>query len=237
MRVFAIADLHLSGVKPKPMTIFGEQWAGHPERIWQQWQELVTPDDVVLLPGDLSWAMHLQDALTDLHQINQMPGTKVLLRGNHDYWWPTAKKLRAALPAGQLAISNDALRIGSLVVAGSRGWITPSREPLKPEDARLLNREAQRLELSINKARALLQEGDTFVIMLHYPPVTPPYFSNPLSQVIQAARPDLLVYGHLHGVSDPTDPKRLPQHLGTIPMHLVAADALQFRPKLLLELA
>lgn len=232
MRVFAIADLHLSGVNPKPMTIFGPNWAGHPERIWEWWEKDVANDDVVLLPGDLSWAMQLKDALVDLRLLSDLPGKKVLLRGNHDYWWPTAKKLRAALPADQLAISNDALRLGSLVIAGSRGWVTPSREPLPAEDARLLAREAQRLELSVQAAHKLRQQGDSFIIMLHYPPASPPYLSNPLSEVITDAQPDLLVYGHLHGIS----PERSLSGLNGIPTHLVAADALQFRPKLLLEL-
>lgn len=231
MRVFAIADLHLSTVTPKPMTIFGPQWAGHPEAIWQAWRQVVREGDVVLLPGDLSWAMRLPDALADLRLLSDLPGTKVLLRGNHDYWWPTAAKLRAALPADQLAIVNDAVRLGNVVIAGSRGWVTPGYEALNAEDERLLAREAERLKLSVQAAQNLRQEGDHFILMLHYPPASPPYPSNPVAQVIQDARPDMLVFGHLHGMT----PERVMTHVSGIPAHLVAADYLRFQPKLLLE--
>ncbi|ACO46150.1 metallophosphoesterase [Deinococcus deserti] len=231
MRVYAIADLHLATVTPKPMTVFGPQWAGHPDAIFTQWREMVRPEDLVLLPGDLSWAMRLPDAMTDLAPVAALPGTKVLLRGNHDYWWPTASKLRAALPAGMLAVHNDAVRIGRVVVCGSRGWTTPGYEPLGEEDDRLLRREAERLALSVEAARRIRQPGDRLILMLHYPPASPPYPPNPLTQVIEAAGPDLVVYGHLHGVS----PERAMRHVGGIPAYLVAADGLRFRPRLLLD--
>ena len=233
MRVFAIADLHLSTAQPKPMTVFGPQWEGHPQAIWDHWRELVRPGDVVLLPGDLSWAMRLPDALRDLTLLSDLPGTKVLLRGNHDYWWPTASKLRAALPADQLAVVNDAVRIGPVVIGGSRGWNTPGYETLRAEDERLLAREAERLSLSVQAAQKLRQPGDHFLLMLHYPPASPPYPANPLTRVITEAKPDLVVYGHLHGV--PVE--RAMRHVGGIPAHLVAADALGFRPRLLLDTA
>ena len=231
MRVFAIADLHLSTAQPKPMTVFGPGWAGHPQAIWDHWREAVRPEDVVLLPGDLSWAMRLEGALADLRLLSDLPGTKVLLRGNHDYWWPTASKLRAALPPDQVAVVNDAVRLGNVVVGGSRGWLTPGHEPLSSEDARLLAREAERLSLSVNAAERLRQPGDHFILMLHYPPASPPYPANPLTKVVTEARPDVVVYGHLHGVS----PERAMSHVGGIPAHLVAADGLRFRPKLLLD--
>lgn len=231
MRVFAIADLHLATVTPKPMTVFGPQWAGHPEAIWAHWRELVREEDVVLLPGDLSWAMRLPDALTDLSVVAELPGTKVLLRGNHDYWWPTASRLRAALPPGMSAVVNDAVRVGNVVICGSRGWTTPGHEALNAEDERLLTREAERLSLSVKAAGALRQPGDHFLMMLHYPPASPPYPPNPLTDVIAAARPDLIVYGHLHGVP----PERAIHQVAGIPAYLVAADGLKFRPKLLLD--
>ncbi|MFC6591199.1 metallophosphoesterase [Deinococcus lacus] len=174
MRVFAIADLHLSAVHPKPMTVFGPQWAGHPDAIFEHWAARVAPDDLVLLPGDLSWAMRLEDALVDLRRIGEMPGTKVILRGNHDYWWTSVAKLRAALPAGMYALQNDALRFGppgaGLVVGGTRGWDTPGHQPLGADDERLLAREAERLRLSLSAAQKLRQAGDRLLLMLHYPP-------------------------------------------------------------------
>ena len=231
MRVYAIADLHLATVTPKPMTVFGPQWAGHPQAIFDQWRQNVRPEDLVLLPGDLSWAMRLPDAMVDLAPVAALPGTKVLLRGNHDYWWPTVSKLRAALPPGMLAVQNDAVRVGNVVVCGSRGWVTPGYEPLGAEDDRLLAREAERLSLSVQAARRLRQPGDHFLLMTHYPPASPPYLMNPLMGVIMDAKPDLVVYGHLHGVP----PERAMTHVNGIPAHLVAADGLRFRPKLLLD--
>lgn len=231
MRVFAIADLHLASDPPKPMTVFGPQWAGHPEAIWTQWRATVRPGDLVLLPGDLSWAMRLPGAMRDLAILSELPGKKVLLRGNHDYWWPTASRLRAALPPDQLAVINDAVRVENVVVCGSRGWLTPGHEPLSADDARLLEREGERLSLSVQAAQRLRQPGDHLILMLHYPPASPPYPPNPLTRVIAAARPDLVVYGHLHGAS----PDRAMSHVSGIPAHLVAADALRFRPKLLLD--
>lgn len=231
MRVYAIADLHLAFCTPKPMTVFGPQWAGHPQAIFDEWRAVVRDEDLVLLPGDLSWAMRLPEAMQDLAPVAALPGTKVLLRGNHDYWWPTASKLRAALPDGMLAVVNDAVRVGNVVVCGSRGWITPGFEPLGADDQRLLDREAERLSLSVQAARTLRQPGDHLILMLHYPPATPPYPANPITRVIDDARPDQIVYGHLHGVA----PERAMRHVNGVPAHLVAADGLKFRPRLLLD--
>ena len=231
MRVYAIADLHLAFCTPKPMTVFGPQWAGHPQAIFDEWRAVVRDEDLVLLPGDLSWAMRLPEAMRDLAPVAALPGTKVLLRGNHDYWWPTASKLRAALPEGMLAVVNDAVRVGNVVVCGSRGWITPGFEALGADDQRLLDREAERLSLSVQAARTLRQSGDHLILMLHYPPATPPYPANPITRVIDDARPDLIVYGHLHGVA----PERAMRHVNGVPAHLVAADGLKFRPRLLLD--
>ncbi|MHA0041142.1 metallophosphoesterase [Deinococcus sp. PEB2-63] len=231
MRVYAIADLHLAFCTPKPMTVFGPQWAGHPQAIFDEWRAAVRDEDLVLLPGDLSWAMRLPEAMQDLAPVAALPGTKVLLRGNHDYWWPTAAKLRAALPEGMLAVVNDAVRVGNVVVCGSRGWITPGFEALGADDQRLLDREAERLSLSVQAARSLRQPGDHLILMLHYPPATPPYPANPITRVIDDARPDLIVYGHLHGVA----PERAMRHVNGVPAHLVAADGLKFRPRLLLD--
>lgn len=231
MRVYAIADLHLAFCTPKPMTVFGPQWAGHPQAIFDEWRAAVRDEDLVLLPGDLSWAMRLPEAMQDLAPVAALPGTKVLLRGNHDYWWPTAAKLRAALPEGMLAVVNDAVRVGNVVVCGSRGWITPGFDALGADDQRLLDREAERLSLSVQSARSLRQPGDHLILMLHYPPATPPYPANPITRVIDDARPDLIVYGHLHGVA----PERAMRHVNGVPAHLVAADGLKFRPRLLLD--
>ncbi|WP_185974577.1 metallophosphoesterase [Deinococcus detaillensis] len=234
MRVFAIADLHLAFVTPKPMTVFGAQWAGHPQAIFEQWRREVRADDLVLLPGDLSWAMRLPDAVTDLAPVAELPGTKVLLRGNHDYWWPTISRLRSALPTGMFAVQNDALRFGevgqgNIVVCGTRGWITPASEAFGPDDTKIYAREAERLRLSLEAARKLADDTTQTLLMLHYPPTGPQFAATAFTELIDEYRPDQVLYGHLHGL--PLD--RSLQSWKGIPTHLVAADVLRFKPKLI----
>ena len=231
MRVFAIADLHLAFTTPKPMTVFGAQWAGHPQAIFVQWRELVRQDDLVLLPGDLSWAMKLPDALQDLAYVAELPGTKVLLRGNHDYWWPTISRLRSALPPGMFAVQNDALRFGDTVVCGTRGWLTPGSEAFGPEDAKIYFREAERLRLSLEAARRLSGEQTRTILMLHYPPTGPQFAPTLFTDLIDEYRPDQVLYGHLHGLPI----ERSLRSWNGVPAHLVAADVLRFKPKMVIE--
>jgi uncharacterized protein len=230
MRVFAIADPHLSRATPKPMTIFGAGWAGHPEAFFQGWRETVAADDLVLVPGDVSWAMTLEDALPDLYDIAALPGRKVLLRGNHDFWWPSITKLRAALPQGMYALQNDALRFGTLVVAGTRGWLCPGSGDFGAEDERIYQRELGRLQLSLNAAKKLRQPGDPLIVMLHYPPTNLKLEPSGFTELLAQAEADAIVFGHLHG------DYRAVQLVAQTPAHLVAADALGFIPKPILEL-
>ncbi len=228
MRVFAIADPHLSRADPKPMTIFGEGWAGHPERFFRGWRETVGPGDLVLVPGDVSWAMTLAGALPDLLDIAALPGQKVLLRGNHDYWWPSLTKLRAALPEGMFALQNDALRLGSVVVAGTRGWVVPGSGDFTPEDEKIYTRELGRLQLSLAAAKKIRQPGDRLVVMLHYPPTNLRLEPSGFTELLAGAGADAVVFGHLHGE------RRAVEMVGDTPAHLVAADAISFAPKLIL---
>ena len=122
MKVFAISDLHLDSTLSKPMDIFGPGWEGHWDKIRDDWRSKVGADDVVLLAGDLSWAMSLDEALPDIAEVGELPGAKFILRGNHDYWWSAIGKVRKALPQNMFAIQNDCIRIGKLLVCGSRLW-------------------------------------------------------------------------------------------------------------------
>ncbi|WP_117237187.1 metallophosphoesterase [Thermus sediminis] len=226
MRVFAIADPHLSRAHPKPMTIFGPAWQGHPEAFFRGWRQVVGPEDLVIVAGDISWAMRLSEAIPDLLDLSALPGKKVLLKGNHDYWWPSISRLRAVLPEGMYALQNDALVLGNVAVAGTRGWEYP---PKTPEDEKILAREVERLGLSL---KAL--EGKPYrhlVLAFHFPPFGPGGEASPLLEKALEAGPQSIVYGHLHGA----DPERLPRAYRDVPLHLVAADALGFRPKLVLD--
>lgn len=229
MRVFAIADPHLSRADPKPMTIFGDGWLGHPERFFGGWRETVAEDDLVLVPGDVSWAMTLKGALYDLSDLAELPGQKVLLRGNHDYWWSSLTKLRAALPAGMFAVQNDALRFGSVVVAGTRGWVTPGSSDFSAEDEKIYTRELGRLRLSLAAAAKLKRPGDRLIVMLHYPPTNLKLEPSGFTELLAGAGADAVVFGHLHGE------RRAVETIGETPAYLVSADALSFVPKLILQ--
>lgn len=227
MRVLAIADPHLSGAQPKPMDIFGPNWAGHPERFFEGWRETVREGDLVLVPGDISWALRLEEALADLQAIAALPGTKVLLRGNHDYWWPSISRLRRELPAGMHAIQNDALKFGDYLIAGSRGWTCPGSFGFTEQDHRIYQREVERLRLSLESARKL-GPGKLFV-MLHFPPTNPAGDESEVIELLRQYEPAAVVYGHVHGEAAGTSPAA--SH--GLPLHFVAADAVRFRPQLI----
>ncbi len=228
MRLFAIADPHLSRAQPKPMDVFGGNWEGHPQAFFDRWRETVADEDLVLVPGDVSWAMRLEEALLDLEDIGALPGRKVLLRGNHDYWWPSISKLRRALPAGMYAVQNDALAVDGVVVAGTRGWVCPGSRGFTSEDEKVYRREVERLALSLQAARRL--EGRYRVVMLHFPPTNPRLEPSGFTELIGEYAPDALVFGHVHG-EEP-----VLTSLDGVAVHFVAADALGFRPKLIADL-
>lgn len=204
MRVFALSDPHLGTNVDKPMDRFGPHWQGHPARIERHWRERVRADDLVLVPGDISWAMRLDAALDDLRFLGALPGTKVILRGNHDYWWQAVGKVRRALPPGMLALQNDALRIGDVAVCGTRGWTLPGGFGyVEAEDAPYVRREVERLELSV---RALPAGVRHRIAIFHYPPIPADGGPSGFAAVLEAAAVPLCVYGHLHrGGAEPAD--------------------------------
>lgn len=199
MRLFAIGDLHLPGGDEKPMEVFGDHWENHFERISQDWRARVSEEDVVLLPGDTSWAMQLEAAMPDLKAIGALPGRKLLIKGNHDYWWGGIGQVRRALPEGMHALQHDALDVGDAVVCGTRGWIYPTKNaPLSQEDERIFNREILRLEMALASAVKMAQ-GRPVVAMLHYPPLYAQDRDTPFTQLLAKYPVHTVVYGHLHG--------------------------------------
>ena len=199
MRLFAIGDLHLPGGQEKPMDVFGDHWEGHFDRIAKDWRERVTDDDVVLIPGDTSWAMQLSDAVPDLQLIGGLPGRKLLIKGNHDYWWGGIGQVRRALPEGMMAIQHDVADLGDVVVTGTRGWAFPTEETLlSAEDERIFNRELIRLELALSAAQKAAA-GHPVLLMLHYPPLYQTERDTPFTRLIEKYPVHTVVYGHLHG--------------------------------------
>ena len=230
MRVLAIGDLHLSFGADKPMDIFGEAWRDHAPRLAAAWRAAVGGDDLVLIPGDISWALHLEEAAPDLAFIGGLPGRKLLLRGNHDYWWSSLTKVRSALPPSVRALQNDALAVGGVVVGGTRGWSLPGADGAQSEtDARIYRRELVRLELSLSR----MGDGRR-IVMLHYPPLDPQRMDTEVTALLERYGVEIAVYAHLHGRA----------HRGAfVGMHngvryaLASADYLDFAPLLLCESA
>lgn len=226
MRVFAIGDLHLSYAKPKLMDVFGPQWSRHDERIFADWRDRVSEKDVVLVPGDISWATRLSEAVPDLEALGRLPGKKVLLRGNHDYWWTAPAKIRRLLPEGVFIIQNDALAIGEHIFCGTRGWTFPTGAPLEPEDEKIYQRELIRLQLSLDAARRISTRPPT--VLLHFPPLHESWPKTGFTEILERAGVRRVVFGHLYGdVLQQIHLRGLEQ--GGIRYDLVSADYLHFR--------
>jgi uncharacterized protein len=226
VRVFAIADPHLSGAQPKPMDVFGAGWVGHPEAFFAGWRRVVADDDLVLVAGDISWAMRFEEARVDLEAIAALPGTKVLLRGNHDYWWPSIGRLRADLPPTLHVVQNDAVRIGDVVVGGTRGWLCPGSPGFGDHDRKVYEREVVRLTLSLQAMARL--DAAFRVVMLHFPPTNARGDDSGFTEALRAAPPDALVFGHVHGDGVVVRPD-----LPATRVAFVAADRVGFEPVLL----
>ncbi len=199
MKVYAISDLHLSVNNPKPMDIFGPTWEGYLDKIFDDWKEKVTNDDVVLMAGDFSWAMKLEETAEDFKLLENLPGKKILIRGNHDYWWKSISAVRKVLPPDFYAIQNDALKFENCVICGTRLWNVPDvNKPMTSENEKIYKRELIRLELTLQNAQKLLQDGDRLVCMLHYPPFTFKEEDNEVTALLEKYHVDKVVFGHIH---------------------------------------
>lgn len=202
MKIFAISDLHLSINNPKPMNIFGPTWDNYLDTIRNDWQKKVKDNDIVVIAGDTSWAMTLENAIVDLNYISNLgKGKKIIIRGNHDYWWNTISKVRASLPQDMFALQNDSIKIGKYVFCGSRGWILPELKPLDEQDQKIVDRETIRLEMSLKSAQQQKQEGDEIICIMHYPPFNSKREDSPFTKLIEKYGVKKVIYGHLHGTS------------------------------------
>jgi predicted phosphohydrolase len=227
--VYAIGDLHLSlSVPNKAMDVFGARWQNHADRLKEAWQDVVSPEDLVLVPGDISWAMYLKDAIADLAFIGGLNGAKLLLRGNHDYWWQSVTKVRAALQNGMFALQNDVFRFGELYIAGTRGWTIPESAHFKEStDRKLYERELIRLDLSLSR----VPQGAPLIGMLHYPPFSETGTASAFAKWFCEHGASDVVYGHLHGASHRFG---FSGESDGVRYHLVSADYLDFVPKRIL---
>ena len=202
MNIYAIGDLHLSTSSSKPMDVFGGNWEGHFEKIKSDWLATVKEDDIVLICGDISWAMKLDEAKSDLAELAPLTGKKVFIRGNHDYWWSGIGKVRAAAPDESFCfLQTDAVKIGKYVIVGSRGWTSPGSPDFTAQDEKLYLREAERFRLAFAEAERLKEEGDELIAMIHYPPFNLKTSDTLFTQLFEKHGVNKAVFGHIHGAA------------------------------------
>ena len=233
MKIFAISDLHLSFSVDKPMDIFGPHWSGHPERIRTAWLNAVSENDVVLIPGDISWAMKIDNALDDLEFIHALPGKKVIIKGNHDYWWNTLSKVKQILPPSIMPLQNTAIAFDHVGIAGSRLWIDPDLNLENPtiEDKKIWKRELARFGLSL---KALPEDTGVRIFMTHFPPISLDGKPGKAIQVASAYHGDIWVFGHMH-LGTPLNYEGFNRTIGNTRFEFVSADFLDFHPKLIYD--
>ena len=199
MSIYAISDLHLSFSEKvgKPMDIFGDEWLGHTETLKSNWEKMVSDDDTVIIAGDISWALKFEDAIPDLEWISALPGGKIFIRGNHDLWWGSVKKLNDTFGRGMRFIQNDFHEAEGYAVCGSRGWLCPGDEDYTEQDEKIYKRELLRLRLSLTAAR---EAGFSEIIgATHFPPASERFQESGFTDIFQEFGARCVVYGHLHG--------------------------------------
>ena len=234
MKLFALGDPHLSfdaaGKEYKPMGIFGDSWQDHGEKIRRHWLAQVTDADVVLLPGDISWAMTLEEVKPDLAFLAALPGQKIIAKGNHDLWWDSLSKIRTVLPEGFAVLQNNSFVFGDVAVCGTRGWICPDGGFADAHDEKIFQRELGRLKLSLDSVPS---QAAHKIVMLHYPPVNGKQEKSALVALMEQHGVELCLYGHLHSYALQNAFEGM--HWG-IDFQLVSADYLGFSHKLIWEI-
>lgn len=232
MKIFAISDLHLSFDCDKPMDVFGGNWENYTDKIKTNWQSLVSPEDIVLVAGDISWAMKLEEVHKDLAWIDALPGTKIMIKGNHEYWWKSISCVREILPPTIRALQNDAIKIGNYIFCGTRGWTVPeSGKDLAAEDEKIYKREVERLKLTLKAAKVLQSEGDKIVAMMHYPPFNLNLEDNELTKLFEEFGVGTVIFGHIHG-------KTRCRHItikNNVTYHFTSCDQIDMRPVLIFD--
>lgn len=226
MAIYAIGDLHLSFNADKPMNVFGEKWQNYENKIKKDWMEKVKENDLVILLGDFSWATYLKQSYEDFLYLDQLPGKKIMLKGNHDYWWTTITNMKNFLKEKEISniefLQNNCFEFENIIIAGTRGW--------NFNDSKIFNREVMRLENSLEKAVKLNMENKEIITCMHYPPIT----KSMLEQNIKSQFIDVMkkynvkkcFYGHLHAQAID---EKVEGILDGIEFRLLSADAVDFK--------
>ena len=199
MSIYAISDLHLSFSEDKPMYIFGENWKGHEEKIRKDWIKKIKNEDLVLLPGDFSWSMYLEETVKDFEYLSSLPGKKIILKGNHDYWWTTLARMRKFLKENKFSnidfIHNNSYEYEGYIICGTRGWALTDTDNGK----KMIKRENARLELSIKEGIEKFGEDKEIIVCMHYPPISKENINTEFMQTMKKYNVKKCIYGHLHG--------------------------------------
>lgn len=231
MALYAMSDLHLSLGVEKPMDVFGNSWHNYMDRIKSQWNETIGTDDTVIVGGDISWGMYLDEAKEDFRFLNSLPGKKILIRGNHDYWWMSLSKLKKFLSENSFDtiefLQNDAIVSEDKVICGTRGWLLPQSDGFNGKDRKIYERELIRLSLSLEKGRKIA-DGREIIVVFHFPPVRPDgSLDSLIGEILHKNCVRHCLYGHLHGQVAKTAFKGVSED---IEFHLTSADFLEFTP-------
>lgn len=230
MAIYTIGDLHLSFHENKPMSIFGENWEGHEEKIKKDWTKKVQENDLVVIPGDFSWSTYLKDTVQDFDYLNKLPGKKLLLKGNHDYWWTTVTSMKNFLQENHFEnidfLYNNSYEYENYIICGTRGWSSTE----DGEDRKLLKREAIRLELSLQDGIKNYGKEKEILVFMHYPPINNSNLiqneTNDFIRIMQKYDVKRCYYGHLHSnsIQEAVEGKKF-----GIDFKLVSADGVDFK--------
>lgn len=230
MSLFVLADLHLSLGADKPMDVF-PGWQNYVQKLKENWIRLVKPSDTVVVAGDISWAMKLEETVADFDFLHSLPGTKLLLKGNHDYWWSTKNKITAFLDQHQFhsigILHNDAFVAEGTALCGTRGWLYNSETP---EDQKIVRREVGRLRASLDAAKQKDPNAERMVF-LHYPPVYGHMACAEILEVLEQEKIRTCYFGHIHG--NQASKRAIRGHYNGIKMHLISCDYVNFTPVLI----
>lgn len=225
MALFAIGDLHLSFALEKPMDIFGGQWENHTEKVKEAWVEYIKEADTVLIPGDISWALRFEEAREDLEWISQLPGRKIFVKGNHDYWWQTISKLNGSYD-NMYFLQNTFYKYEDYAICGTRGWLCPNSTNFTQHDQKIYLREINRLKNSLDQA--VKNNMSKIIVVMHYPPTNEKFEASGFTELAETYKVEKVIYAHIHGKNY--------FHTGLkgarngVEYHLVSCDYLQCRP-------
>lgn len=235
MKIFAIADLHLSFNESinKPMWVFGDDWENHTERLKKAWEEMVSDEDIVLIPGDISWALRLEEAMRDFEWIQKLPGTKILSKGNHDLWWSRIKYMNS-LYEDMVFLQNESYHVEGekIAICATRGWPYPGSDDYTDHDEKIYKRELLRLKMGLDSAVKKAPDAK-IIVALHYPPAGQNGPETEFTKMLEKYGVWKCVYGHLHGQI--AFGKGIKGNYKGVEYSLVSLDYLNAKPKLLYD--